>query len=928
MSMLLRSIRSRLIVLVLATVVPFMALIGAGLWDQWRSEEAAAHARAIDEARVLAAQVDDHLGNVEYLLAGLSRAVSWDPADTAANDALLAQLKSELPDFVGSLLLFSIDGKNIGTSSDPTRGRVDPRARAYFQRALAGEAFAIGDVIRTQHSGHWVVTVATALRDRTGDVRAVLAVGTRLAHFQEAMRMERLAPGSVVRVVDEDGIVIAQSDDPLRWIGRDVSKEMNVANHLAPSPPSAVLDWPDGVRRITASIPTHLAPWLISVGLPADAALAAVMSRLGWSALYCAMALAVAFAIAWTLSGHIVRPLHQLRKDAAVLASGELSHRSAVRSSDEVGSLANALNRMAERLEQRRDEASRAADELRQANDTLAAVIDASPVAIICSDVKRRIFVWNRAAEAIFGYSAEEAVSGTVDVVPPESLDEVRQFMERAIDGEMVRDVRVQRRRKDGTLVDVRLAAARMTNPDGSLRGIARAYEDITDRMRAERQLERLAHYDQLTGLPNRLSLQKKLGCLLGPNCAEQSTSIALFDLDGFKDVNDTLGHSTGDQLLIEVGRRLTERALAGGEVFRLGGDEFVAVFPGCGDPLKIDKAIETALKALSEPFIINDQVLHIGGSAGVAVAPVNGVSTDELIANADLALYQAKSEGGRVCRFFQPVLRAQAHARRSLQLELRHAFEHDEFELFFQPQVRLTDESVVGVEALIRWRHRERGIIFPGAFIDTLGASTIAPEVSRWIIRSACEHAARWREGGLSLTRIGLNLFPIQLGNGSLIVDIDEALRDFGLPPDVLELEITENVALDFKETELLQKLRDKGVKLAFDDFGTGYASLSYLLKFPLSRIKIDRSFISKITENGNDAAIVRSLIAMAHNLGLEAIAEGVETAAQAAFLLDERCEEAQGYLYAEPLSAVEFEAYLHGRRRGQGSARRGRVA
>ena len=248
-----------------------------------------------------------------------------------------------------------------------------------------------------------------------------------------------------------------------------------------------------------------------------------------------------------------MRPLHQLRKDAAVLASGELSHRSAVRSSDEVGSLANALNKMAERLEQRRDEASRAADELRQANDTLAAVIDASPVAIICSDVKRRIFVWNRAAEAIFGYSAEEAVSGTVDVVPPESLDEVRQFMERAIDGEMVRDVRVQRRRKDGTLVDVRLAAARMTNPDGSLRGIARAYEDITDRMRAERQLERLAHYDQLTGLPNRLSLQKKLGCLLGPNCAEQSTSIALFDLDGFKDVNDTLGHSTGDQLLMSA---------------------------------------------------------------------------------------------------------------------------------------------------------------------------------------------------------------------------------------------------------------------------------------------------------------------------------------------------------------------------------------
>jgi EAL domain-containing protein (putative c-di-GMP-specific phosphodiesterase class I) len=271
---------------------------------------------------------------------------------------------------------------------------------------------------------------------------------------------------------------------------------------------------------------------------------------------------------------------------------------------------------------------------------------------------------------------------------------------------------------------------------------------------------------------------------------------------------------------------------------------------------------------------------------------------------------------GGRVCRFFQPVLRAQAQARRSLQIELRRAFEHDEFELHFQPQVRLADQSVVGAEALIRWRHRERGIILPAVFIETLGASTIAPEVSRWIVHTACRHAARWAQAGLPLVRIGLNLFPVQLGNAALLVDIDDALREFGLPPQMLELEITENVALDFKETELLQRLRDKGVNLAFDDFGTGYASLSYLLKFPLSRIKIDRSFIMKTAESANDAAIVRSLIAMAHNLGLEVIAEGVETAAQAAFLLDEKCEEAQGYFYSEPLPAEEFEAYLREKR------------
>jgi EAL domain-containing protein (putative c-di-GMP-specific phosphodiesterase class I) len=257
-------------------------------------------------------------------------------------------------------------------------------------------------------------------------------------------------------------------------------------------------------------------------------------------------------------------------------------------------------------------------------------------------------------------------------------------------------------------------------------------------------------------------------------------------------------------------------------------------------------------------------------------------------------------------------VLRAQAQARRSLDLDLRRAYAENEFELYFQPQIRLADEAVVGAEALIRWRHPVRGILAPGVFIDTLAASAIAPDVSRWIIRTACAKTAAWRAAGLQLGRIAVNLFPSQLADDSLLADIDDALGATGLPAEALELEITENVALNFDGAAVLQKLHDKGVKLAFDDFGTGYASLSYLTRFPLARIKIDRSFVGKITDDAGDAAIVRSLIAMADNLGLDVIAEGVETRAQAEFLLKERCPEAQGYLYAKPLSANDFEAYL----------------
>ena len=257
-------------------------------------------------------------------------------------------------------------------------------------------------------------------------------------------------------------------------------------------------------------------------------------------------------------------------------------------------------------------------------------------------------------------------------------------------------------------------------------------------------------------------------------------------------------------------------------------------------------------------------------------------------------------------------MLRAQAEARRSLDLELRRAFAENEFELYFQPQVRLADGAVVGAEALLRWRHPARGILGPGAFIDTLAASAIAPQVSRWIIRTACERAAAWRAMGLALGRIGVNLFPTQLSDETLLEDIEDALQATGLPAAMLELEITENVALDFASASVLRKIHETGVKLAFDDFGTGYASLSHLTRFPLARIKIDRRFVVKLTDNAGDAAIVRALIAMAHNLGLDVIAEGVETDAQADFLNAEGCEEAQGYLYAKPLPAADFEAYL----------------
>jgi Cache domain len=306
--MLLRSIRSRLLALVLATVVPFIALVGAGLWSQWHEDQATAVERALNEARLLAAQLDDHISNLENLLVGLSRAVSTNPADTAANDALLHQIKTKLPNFVGNILLYSLDGSNIGTSAAPEIGRPAGNDRVFFLDILAGKRLSIGEVVRTHLTGQWVLAVGYPVEDGQGKLRAVLAIGTQLKLLQDAFRMQGLPPGSVVRIVNEHGIVVAQSENGPNWIGRDLSNSEQIARHLAAKEASEIEVWADDVQRITGSSTAHQAPWLVSVGLPADNALAALVSRLRWGALLGGGALIAAFAIAWMFSGRIVRP--------------------------------------------------------------------------------------------------------------------------------------------------------------------------------------------------------------------------------------------------------------------------------------------------------------------------------------------------------------------------------------------------------------------------------------------------------------------------------------------------------------------------------------------------------------------------------------------------------------------------------------------
>ncbi|HEY5279646.1 MAG TPA: EAL domain-containing protein [Pseudolabrys sp.] len=561
------------------------------------------------------------------------------------------------------------------------------------------------------------------------------------------------------------------------------------------------------------------------------------------------------------------------------------------------------------------NEMHQTADALKQEGEERRRLFETSLDLIFITDRRGNFIRVSPSSAAVLGYSPDEMIGRSArEFIYLDDLESTRSEMHLARAGQETRNFETRYIHKSGRVVTLAWSGV-WSEPEQKHFFFGR---DMTERKVSEKALKQLAHYDQLTGLPNRNSLHADLGEFInlcaGSDC--HPTSIAMLDLDGFKDINDTLGHSTGDQLLQEVARRLTAVAINDTRVYRLGGDEFVLVFPDCGDPRIVAEIVEVVLKRLAERFEINEQNLFVGASAGIAIAPADGSNVDDLISSADLALYDAKAAGGHTYRLFVPTFRAKAQARRKLEGELRRAFAESEFVLYFQPQLRLSDGSVAGAEALLRWQHPERGILAPGTFIEALAESSVALEVGRWILRTACATAATWQTQGGQPIRVGVNLFPAQFHDKTLLGDVETALLQSGLPAEALELEITENIALGKDDLILAQLkiLRAKGVKLAFDDFGTGYASLSYLTRYPLTRIKIDRSFVQKITDKAvpEDTAIVRSIIVMAHNLGLEVIAEGVETRDQALFLKREKCEEVQGFLYAKPLPPLEFKYFL----------------
>ncbi|MFL6675730.1 MAG: EAL domain-containing protein [Massilia sp.] len=454
---------------------------------------------------------------------------------------------------------------------------------------------------------------------------------------------------------------------------------------------------------------------------------------------------------------------------------------------------------------------------------------------------------------------------------------------------------------------------------DGRFDGYRGTGSDITARKLTEQRVHHVAQHDVLTGLPNRSLLQDRLGQAIAyATRSGHPVWVMLIDLDRFKFVNDSMGHKAGDVLLVTVAARLRSSLRDSDTVARLSGDEFVVILSEHQDQKLSPDIVQRVMDSVAQPVMLGTKEFFVTASIGVAVYPSEGTSPDSLIEHADIAMYRAKKLGRNNFQFYTPAMNEESLERVRIESALRNALERDEFVLHYQPQVDLESGHIVGMEALIRWRHPELGMVPPARFVGVAEETGLIVQIGAWVMRAACAQNKAWQDAGLGRLRVAVNLSARQFGDPGLVEGIEQVLADTGLDPACLEIELTESLFMSevTPAVEQLHRMKALGVNLSIDDFGTGYSSLSYLSRFPIDVLKIDRSFVADITHDANDAAIVTSIIALAHNLKLSVIAEGVETGEQLDYLRRHGCDEMQGYYFSPPLAAAEFEQLLLQRR------------
>jgi diguanylate cyclase (GGDEF)-like protein/PAS domain S-box-containing protein len=539
-------------------------------------------------------------------------------------------------------------------------------------------------------------------------------------------------------------------------------------------------------------------------------------------------------------------------------------------------------------------------------------VFEVNSEAIMVTDAANRIVKVNAAFQNITGYEEAEVLGCDPKILGSGRHDSsFFQGMWRALVERGHWSGEIWDRRKDGSEYPKWVRVDTISDKDDQVTHYVTVFSDISERKANEEHIRHLAQHDALTGLPNRFMLAAHLEHALSrAERSSETVGLMFIDLDNFKTVNDTLGHHVGDRLLCDVAKRISGAVRKSDIVARIGGDEFVVVLESCRYPSDEGSVAQKIIDLLAEPVDIDGHLLHATPSIGVAIYPEDGQSSDELMKNADLAMYHAKSVGRNNFQFYAEHMNQTTAVRAQLEGRLRAALAGDQFLLHYQPQIDQQSGRVNGVEALIRWQSPELGLISPLDFIPLAEEVGLIVPISAWVLRTACKTAKVWLDAGVSFGHVSVNVSPQEFRKGNFPEYVESMLAETGLPPACLELEITESTLMDSAEITVATLLRLKalGVALAVDDFGTGYSSLAYLKRFPIDRLKIDRSFVLDLETDPSDAAISTAVIALAHSLGLGVVAEGVETQGQLDFLRRQGCDSVQGYFFSRPISADQI--------------------
>ena len=879
------------LLLLLALVVLNLGVVSVTVWAVLQSREnylTTAEVESRNYAQLLEQDITTLVHSLDRMLLNTAEMYPQLAARGSAQvEQLVAMQARQYPD-VENLVVLDAGGRVLHASLGVPPGTPSMAARDYFQalRARPDAGLLISRPFLGQISKKWVIVLARAMRDARGQFAGVVLVSVPLTRLSEAFLALEFGQRGAYNLFDDTFHVVTRypelNVDGQSPIGRPfnsaaLQRRMADGRDRGSYRASSNID---GVDRIFSykRIPAY--GLNVIVGVNVDDYLK------DWR------------GHAWVLS--------VLVSSFVLITSG----------------LAWSLHRAWCRQElnlQRLSELNRQLDEETALNQT---IIRSSPFAIYTRNRAGIVTAWNPAAEQLFGWRAEEVVGKPLLSVPASKQRETEALRERVLGGEAILGLEVQRLKADGTLFELSTTLAPLRDAQGSVNGYLAIAADISARKKAERQIEFLAYRDVLTGLPNRLLLQDRFGQAVA-HAERVSSKLALLflDLDGFKTINDSLGHAVGDKMLQEIAHRLGGCVRETDTISRQGGDEFLIVLSDLNGTEAIPPVLLKIRECLQVPFVIDGHELTTSVSIGVALYPDDGRDFETLLKKADTAMYRAKDAGRNHYRFFDEQMNIEAVEHLRLKSGLRRALAQGEFELHYQPQFELGSGAVIGVEALLRWNHPEDGQISPARFIPVAEDSGLIVPIGEWVIYEACRQAMAWRAAGLPSLIMAVNLSAVQFRRGEVGQAITRVLQATGFDPHLLELELTESILIRDTESVLssVRQLKQLGVKLSIDDFGTGYSSLSYLKRFDVDKLKIDQSFIRNLSSDPDDAAIVRAIVQMAASLNLRTIAEGVEDAATLELLCSFACDEAQGYHFARPMAAPAFAAFMA--RRGKES-------